>query len=82
MIYDVTQMGSIRAAQGTTAILSLCKEVNMPAETYEGGMIAIDLGYEEPVLIQRGEWLIVNTTSQTVDVIDDQLFQDEFWIMH
>ena len=82
MIYDVTQMGKIRAAQGKTDILSLCKEVNMTAETYEGGMISIDLGTDEPVVIHRGEWLIVNTTSKTVDVIDDELFQDEFWIMH
>ena len=81
MIYDVTQMGSIRAAQGKTSILSLCNEVGIPASTYEGDMIAIDIGDGDDPLIHRGDWLVVNTTTNTVDVLDDELFQDEIWIM-
>lgn len=82
MIYDVTQRGSIRAAQGKTSILSLCREVGIPASTYEGDMVALDIGDKEALLVYRGDWLVVNITTETVDVLDDELFQEEFWVMN
>ena len=80
MIYDVLQKGRIRAARSKTGILSLCNEHKIPTETFEGGVIGIDLdGMWYP--IQRGQWLILNEHSNSIDIIDDDLFEDEFMVM-
>ena len=80
MIYDVVQQGRIRAARSKTGILDLCNQHGIPAETYEGGMIGIDLG-DAWYPIQRGQWLILNEHSNSIDIIDDDLFEDEFMVM-
>jgi propanediol utilization protein len=82
MIYDVTQMGNFRAAKGKRDVTALCQEVGLDYSLYEGDMVSVYLDGDEQPLIQRDEWLVVNTTSHTIDVIDDDLFQDEFWIMN
>ena len=73
MIYAVLQKGRIRAARSKTGILDLCNQHDIPAETYEGGMIGIDVD-STWYPIQRGQWLILNEGSGSIDIIDDDLW--------
>ena len=80
MIYDVLQKGRIRAARSKTGILDLCNQHGVPAEAFEGGMLSV---YVDDVWhpIRREQWLILNEGSGSIDIIDDDLFEDEFMVM-
>lgn len=82
MIHDVAQKGRIRAAQGKTDILLLCKEMGMNCQTVSGNVLGIDSDDGEVELIYgTGDWMIVNIDTGTWDIVDDELFRDEFLVM-